>query len=926
MKLNQPYYIEPRRGENHLDLGGVWDFFGSEQVLEADALADDKRWRYQTTLPRSVFHSLHEAGVLPDPYVGTNSKLYADVDEKIWYYRKKFTLDRPDFDGNAYLCFDGVAYYCRVWVNGVLLGDHEGMFAGPVCDIAPQLRLCGENEILVEVKACNYGIKDTFDPDNRQGNNTQIVPWNLARDNHTSSGDFIVLGIWNTVRLELVNKTHISRPYLYTRRIEDHKAELFLELEIADGTIPELVPYYGYHDHCYSYTRAYDNGLTGAVKNECVELQIEIFEPETGIPVYKSVESVPLTDFEKLGMNPDYYELQYFSKVIELDEPRLWYPVGLGEPYLYRTRLTLCRDGAVCDVQEFDTGVRTVTARRTSGKKYRARWGDFRFSVNGKDFFLMGINWMPIDYLYSVDPREYEWCLMLAKNAGIQMLRVWSGGGMPESDVFYSLCDRLGIMVWQDHLLANTADTHAYAQDILESQEAYNLYRMRNHASLALHCGGNEFNPYSVGNAASMFVIDRVIRTLDPARIFHYTTADRGSAHIYRDMEPVWYRHRYAELPFLAESGIHSFPSYRSLRKLLSEKECTGILPDLSAPEFAENFPELLGHFTEYAPSRVPRMLSRASQIADMNGITLEGMCEATQAQAYEFYTLMIQAMRENYPFCGGVLPWVFKRHWTTVGIQVVDGSGQPGYPYYAVQNTYRPLGVCLSLEWSVIAPGERVPLKVRLFNQNGESTYGDVLSVTVYAPDMTPADVQTHVLRGCENEYTFADFVPDAAYTDTCFLIAADWKRAAEIRARTVYFVKCTSLLADPALYAKYRSEPSENLYFKNGPWLKAGLCAAKRATLTAEFVATSTENGRTSVDIRVRNVSDIAAYPVTVEPVNTNVRFFANENFFLLAPGEIKNLRIVCDGLGKDAAADMCVKAWNSAPCRVVAKGSAL
>lgn len=104
MNLNQPYYIEPRQGIRHIDLNGEWEFF------YADTEETKWVWKYQTTLPNSVYHSLSEAGIIPNPYQGTNSQLYSWVDEKVWYYRKKFTIDQPDFKGHAFLCFDGVSY------------------------------------------------------------------------------------------------------------------------------------------------------------------------------------------------------------------------------------------------------------------------------------------------------------------------------------------------------------------------------------------------------------------------------------------------------------------------------------------------------------------------------------------------------------------------------------------------------------------------------------------------------------------------------------------------------------------------------------------------------------------------------------------------------------------------------------------------
>jgi len=907
MNLNQPYYIEPRKSKNHIDLDKDWDFVWTDKAIEDLSKLE---WKYNTDIPKSLYFSLYEAGILPHPYEGVNSKLYHWVDEKVWYYRKKFILDKSDFKGNAFLSFDGVAYYCRVWINDHLLGEHEGMFGGPVCDVVDFLNLNGENEITVEVKACNYGIKETFNPWNGKGKNTQIVPWNIGRDSATSTGDFIVMGIWNRVRLDFVEKLHMSRPYMYTKSINDNSAKLFLEFEIADGQVHELKPFYGYNDGCDSYTRAYDNGVTGEKLNTEVEISIKLTEPDTNKIAYESCESVKLTDFKKSLINPEYHELQFFSEEICVENPRLWFPLGLGEPFLYKVEIEMYCDGVLCDSHTFMTGIRTFESRRSAGEKYRTRWEEFRFSVNGRDFFLKGMNWTPIDYLYDINPNEYEWALTLVKNAGIQLLRVWSGGGMPEIDTFYDLCDRLGIMVWQDHMIANTSATQSFPQDILESQEAYNIYRIRNHPSLVIHCGGNEFNPYNTNNAASMFVIDRTVRTLDPSRIFHYTTADKGSAHIYRDMEPVWYRHIYKQLPFLGESGIHSFPNFRTIKKLINEKESAGVLPDLSSEEFGKNFPELINHFSEYNPERIPRMLARASQIIDANAFTLEDICEATQVQAYEFYQLMIQSMHENYPVCGGIMPWVFKRPWTTTAIQTVDGMGLPTYPYYAVKNSYSGINICLCQQWSVTAPYEEIPVSVKIFNETVDTLEGSIINVTIYSPDMSIAKEYKEAVSQEKTEYNFESFKPDDKYIDKSFLICTDITRDNTILSRATYFVKCTSMLADTESYKRYRSEACENLYFENGGQLKNTIVDAKSAKLEGKITATGGEGRYSFADIEITNNSDVAAFPVTVETQDENIRFFLSDNFFLMKAGECKIVHITFDA---DEASDVVIKCWN-------------
>lgn len=889
MNTCQPYYIDKRNHEKHIDLNGSWDFCYVEEISEDVSTLN---FAYKCTLPHSVYYNVHEAGILPHPYELCNSSKYHWVDEKVWYFRRKFSLEPIGYSYNAYLCFDGVSYYSRVWLNGNLLGEHEGMFGGPCCDISDELVCNGENEIIVEIKACNFGKKEDYDFWNWKGQNTAIVPWNLVRDNSTSNGQFIVLGIWNNIRIELPPKLHLSRPYMVTESITDNEAKLQFEIEIADGSIKELRKYFGIEEPPYGYTRAYDSGNTGSVRDVAVDVEIIINNDCTR--AFYSKEKVPLTDFSALGMDDCFWELQFYKKEISITNPQLWYPNGIGDAFLYDVTVNLLFDDKLMDSHNFKYGIRTFTASYTKGNKYRTRWDKYLFTVNGKEIFLKGMNWTPIDFLFDISPDRYEWCLTLAKNAGIQLLRVWNGGGMPETDTFYEICDRLGIMVWQDLFLANSNDNSNYPHDVLECQTAYNLYRIRNHPSLVILCGGNEFNPYTVGNAAALFVMQRTVESLAPDRVYYYTTADQGSAHIYIDMEPVWYRHRYKQLPFLAESGIHSFPSFKTIKKFIGKDEYEKKVCDFSSPTFKQDFPSLINHMTEYLPSRVPRLLARNSQIIDLNKASLEELCIASHVQVYEFYQTMIQSMQENYPVCGGIMPWVFKRPWPTVGIQTVDGDDRPNYAYYAVMNSYRPVNICWCQEWSVWAPNEEMSLVVKVFNQNNQDLNDCMVTLKIYAPDLTLFATYTSIYNSVCN---FGSILLTDEFTNKCFLVSADISKNGVSVARSVYFNKCTDILMQQETYQKYRSEPSNNMYFQNGPWLKPTIEHAHRAELTANIIEKGIDRNYHYADIKIKNISNHPAYPVTIDIHNCEQRCVLSENFFMLENGEEKTIRITVD-----------------------------
>jgi len=904
MNLSEPYYIEKRKGNNHIDLNGKWDFCYSDEAVD---MVNELNYPYSCFMPSSVYHCLHKAGVLPHPYKERNCKEYNWVDEKVWYFRKKFYIEKSPFESNVYLCFDGACYYSRIWLNGVLLGEHEGMYGGPCCDIAENLIFDGDNELVVEIKSSNFGNKDDYDYWNMKGQNTAIMPWNLIRDSYTSNGQFIVMGIWNDIRIEILHKIHLSRPYMFTETINDHEAKLNFEVEIADGTIKELRRYFGIEDHS-DYMMAYAGGNTGAVREEAVDIEIIINGENKR--VFYSKEKVSLTDFASLGMDDRFWELQFYKKEITISNPKLWYPNGMGDPFLYDVTVNLLFDNKLMDTHSFKHGIRSFTASYTKGNKYRTRWDKYLFSVNGKETFLKGMNWMPIDFLFDITPDRYEWCLNLVKNAGIQLLRVWNGGGMPETDTFYEICDRLGIMVWQDLFLANSDHNANYPQTVLENQTAYNLYRIRNHTSLVILCGGNEFNPYTVGNAASMFVMQRTVEALAPDRVYYYTSPDMGSAHVYIDMEPVWYRYRYKQLPFLAESGIHSFPSFKTFKNILPKDEYEKEICDLSSPTFKEDFPSLIEHMSEFIPERVPRMMARNSQITDLSKASLEDLCVASQVQVYEFYQLMIQSMQENYPICGGIMPWVFKRPWPTVGVQTVDGDDRPGYAYYAVLNSYKPVNVCWCQEWSVLAPREELSLTVKTFNQNNEDLTEAEISLTVFNPDLT-------VYKAFKSKYMpvcdFGKIRIPIEFTDKCFLVSADISENGKLLNRSVYFNKCTGELNNKEFYKNSRTAPTKNMYFKNGPWLKASITDANQSVVDGEILQRGVEGKYQFADIIIKNISENPAYPITLDVTDDNQRCFLNENFFLLMPGEEKKIRITCD---KGEIKEVKVDFWNGAP----------
>ena len=409
--------------------------------------------------------------------------------------------------------------------------------------------------------------------------------------------------------------------------------------------------------------------------------------------------------------------------------PKLWNPVGLGEPAQYRVKVSLLKGAQSIDQIEFDYGIRIIERLASAGPRTSDRWENWQFVINGKKIFVKGMNWTPMDVLFDMPEARYRWALEAAKNMGIQLIRVW-GGGLLETDTFYKLCNELGIMVWQDFPIGNQ-DTPDFPQDVWESQVVQNIFRLRNHPSLVVWCGGNEFNPYSYGNAATMGILERNLKIFDNTRLFVRTTPDDGSAHAYPDMDPTWYNRSYKYEAWMSETGMHSIPESNLFYELVDKKEFFD-LGKMWEKTFEETHPEFIHHFTEYGPGRVPRMLSRASHIDNMANPTIESISEATQVGAGEWYQIVSEKMQGNYPVTTGLMPWVFKRHWPVIAIQMMDWFGQPVAPYYFLKRTYEPTHVAIDLPRLFWKSGEMMELKAKI--TNASIAYpNSTISVVVY-------------------------------------------------------------------------------------------------------------------------------------------------------------------------------------------------
>ncbi len=917
-KLLQPFRITPRADESrHIDLSGRWELsYMDSSILWIDDLKD-RQDPFETQVPNSVQWSYYKAGKLPHPYANKNSVQYRWIEEKAWYYRKEVMIPLSAKGSLLMLCFDGIDYFSKVWVNDNLIGEHEGMFGGPVVDITNLVKYGEENRITVEVRAANWGNRATdieslprtsvgeYDYSKVKGFNPRasgkiIKPWVIAGGSGTEA--FFSLGMWQGARIEILPEVHLERPFFMTSKATKDEAVMHLSLEILANKTSLDKKLHPWNNTQMNHPAEKGTPFIPVAGNFTVS--VEFLSGNTAV---LSKEFKPAL----------YKGVNWLEENIVLQNPKLWFPNGTGDPDLYKVNLTLKKDGTPIDRLSLDYGIRTIEREPSAGPRTADRWENWQFIINGKKLFVKGMNWTPADVLLDLPEERYRWALEAAKNMGVQLIRVW-GGGLIETDYFYQICNELGIMVWQDFPIGNQ-DTPDFPQDVWEAQVVQNIFRLRNQPCLAVWCGGNEFNPYSFGNTTSIGIIERNLDIFDKSRLFVRTTPDDGSMHSYPDMDPCWYNRSYKYEPWVSETGMHSMPEANLFYELVDHKELTG-LGKMWDKEFYKGHADFIHHFTEYGPSRVPRMLSRASHIDNMSDPTIESVTEATQVGAGEFYQILSEKMQGNYPVTTGLMPWVFKRHWPVIAIQMMDWFGQPVAPYYFLKRTYEPTHVALDLPRLVWASGESVQLLGKVTHSKEINIFG-TLSVKIYDDTFNPLwknEMPVKIEQGPSVvQINIGEYRIPHDYKDHFLFIVAELtdNNGRQI-SRSLYYPRVLKQMDDNTLHDKYVNEPIPWITLNNGPWLKPTV-AKSQTKLKAELVSNqSISAGKSKLNVKVSNQENIPAFMTKLDIAGAKRAFCATDNYFWLAPGESREIEI--DVLWREPSAKsnivITAEAWNA------------
>jgi len=526
-----------------LDLTGKW-------MLQQSG----KKQKIAATVPGCVHTDLLEAGKIPDPFVRDNELIVQWVGETEWSYSRTFNVPEKLLGCERVLLrCDGLDTLATIRLNGKLLGSTDNMYRVWEFDVKRNLKP-GRNEISVTFAPTGPYIerRQKSFPAESLGAEHHMPGRSYVRKEPCNFGwdwgpVLITCGIWQNIRIVAFDTARIADVHIRQNHPSRNLAELSVKVdaEAAGKDAGKLS----------ARIKVSLDGKTAA---------------ETQQPLEKSSATAALA----------------------IKNPKLWWPNNLGEQPLYDVTVELLDErGNVLDTVSNRIGLRTLKLIRKPDK-----WGEsFYFEVNGKPFFAKGANWIPADsFATRITPEHCRDLLQSAADANMNMLRVW-GGGIYENDIFYEICDELGICIWHDFMFScssyPTFDDDFMANVKAEAED--NVRRIRHHPCIALWCGNNELEQGGVAPKWSEYqmswedygklfdkLLPEVISRLDPDRDYwpsspHTPCGDRsdcnnpdcGDAHlwsVWHGRKPFeWYRtctHR-----FNSEFGFQSFPEPKTV-------------------------------------------------------------------------------------------------------------------------------------------------------------------------------------------------------------------------------------------------------------------------------------------------------------------------------------------------------------------------
>lgn len=683
---------------------------------------------YPANVPGVVHTDLMRNGIIADPFYRLNERAVQWVDKEDWIYETNITPTASELGAsNQFLQFKGLDTYADVYLNDSLILKANNMFRewnvsvkGLLKKGANKLRVFFHSPIKVDLPKWEASaIK--YEASNDQSENGGLLDRKISvfarKAGYHYGWDWgprlVTSGIWRPIYLRCWGDAMLSDVELIQSDVSAQKASLTTVVEIqADRSIND------------ASVVVEANGAVVGTKQANLQKGINRISLSYTIP-----------------------------------NPKLWWCNGLGEPYLYQFSTSVKSNGIVLDTKSESIGIRSLKVVNKEDRYGRS----FYFELNGRPVFMKGANYIPNDsFLPRVTDSVYSKSVLDAKNANMNMLRIW-GGGIYENDIFYDLCDKNGILVWQDFMFA--CSLYPADSSFLENvrQEAIdNVKRLRNHACLAIWCGNNECQDawfgwgwrerYKAKNNGSDTVVWNQSKSIY-YKVLPEVVREYGAGAVYRPASPfsdengsakpqfgdyhfwsVWHgkeptdRYNTFRARFFSEYGFQSFPELASVLQYAPDSADHAVESEvMMAHQRGGSFAN--GLIKEYLLKEYPAPTNFANFL--YVGQVLQG----------DAIKKAIEAHRRDMPYCMGSLFWQHNDCWPVASWSSRDYYGRWKAQHYFAKKAFRDILVSPYITDTLLIKlvSDRMAdakgtLEVDVLTLDGKLIYKKVASVVAYS------------------------------------------------------------------------------------------------------------------------------------------------------------------------------------------------
>lgn len=621
---------------------------------------------FEARVPGNIQYDYGVSQGFSDVMYADGCRQYEALENDIWEYRTTLSYEKRPNE-RVWFVSHGIDYRYDVKLNGETIYSYEGVFRPFELDLTD--KLLGNDELCVVIHPHpkrKGSVVGTRDEAAASCKPPVCYGWDW-------NPRLLISGMWQEAYVEIRTEEFVRACEVsYTLASDYSEARVHLEIDCAAAC------------------------------------EITLTDAE-GTVVYQ-------------GTAPDF----------SVTSPRLWWCRGQGEPYLYTWTVKSAsheRSGTV--------GFRTVKLVRNEGayeakmRGYpKSRWpAPFTLMLNGRRVFMKGTNLVNHEIFWGhMNESKYQRLVELAIGANMNIVRLW-GGASVFKQCFYDICDREGLLVWQEFMLA----CNAYPDDdrylaVLESEATAMIQSLRSHACLAFWCGGNElFNNWSGMDDQSLplRMLNKLCYELDRERAFLMTSPLEGMAHggymfhhekdMGGDVFECFGATRHIAY---TEFGVPSFSDMETLKRIIPEEELKTIAPTDSW---------VLHHaFKAWRPEAHAWLDTHRMYFGETKDVAR--VVENSNWLQSEGLKGCFEEFRRQAPYCSAALNWAFNEPWyTAANLNVIRYPDVPKPAYYAVKEALRDVMFSARIPKFSWLAGEKFKAEIWLLNDSPEAVSGSV-------------------------------------------------------------------------------------------------------------------------------------------------------------------------------------------------------